>query len=44
MSLVIQWLRLHLSMQGVQVRSLVEELRPHMAHGQKNPKHKTEAI
>jgi len=43
-SLVIQWLRLHLSMQGVQVWSLVEGLRLHMPHGQKNPKHKTEAI
>ena len=29
-SLAIQWLRLHLPMQGVEVQSLVEELRfPH---------------
>ena len=34
-SLAIQWLRLHLSMQGVQVQSLVRELRYHMPHGQK---------
>ena len=30
------WLRLHLPMQGRQVRSLVRELRSHMAHGQEN--------
>ena len=29
-SLVVQWLRHHLPMQGTQVRSLVQELRPHM--------------
>ena len=34
-SLVVQWLRLHLAMQGVQIRSLVGELRSHMPHGQK---------
>ena len=34
-SLVVQWLRLHLSMQGVWVQSLVRELRSHMTHGQK---------
>ena len=35
-SLVVQWLRLHLLMQGVRVRSLVGELRSHVPHGQKN--------
>ena len=29
-SLVVQWLRICLAMQGTQVRSLVEELRSHM--------------
>ena len=29
-SLVVQWLRLHLPLQGVQVQSLVRELRSHM--------------
>ena len=33
-SLVVKWLRLLLPMQGVQVRSLVRELRSHMPHGQ----------
>ena len=28
-SLVVQWLRIHLAMQGIQVRSLVGELRSH---------------
>ena len=32
-SLVVQWLRLHLPMQGVWVWSLVGELRSHMPHG-----------
>ena len=32
---VVQWLRLHLPMQGVQVRSPVRELRTDMPHGQK---------
>ena len=32
---VVLWLRLHLSMQGVQVQFLVRELRAHMPHGQK---------
>ena len=36
-SLAVQWLRLHLPMQGVRVRPLVGELRSHMPHGQKNP-------
>ena len=35
-SLVVQWVRLHLPMQGVRAPSLVEELRTHMPHGQKN--------
>ena len=29
----VQWLRLHLPVQGVQVRSLVRELRSHLLHG-----------
>ena len=33
-SLVVQWLRLRLPMQGVWVRSLIRELRSHMPHGQ----------
>ena len=37
-SLVVQQLRLHLSMQGVQVQSLVREPRYHMAHGEKKKK------
>ena len=40
---MVQWLRLHLPMQGVQVRSLIGKLRSHMPHGQK-PKHKTRNI
>ena len=35
-SLAVHWLRLHLPMEGVQVRSLVRELRSHKPHGQKN--------
>ena len=35
-SLVVQWLRLRLLMQGVRVRSLVGELRSHMPCSQKN--------
>ena len=35
-SLSVQWLRLHLPMQGVGVQSLVEELRSHMPYGQQN--------
>ena len=42
-SLVVQWLRHRLPMQGVQVQSLVGELRSHMPRA-KEPKHKTEAI
>ena len=34
-SLVVQWLRLRLPMKGVQVRTLVRELRSHMPWGQK---------
>ena len=32
---MVQWLRLHLPVQGVWVRSLVGELRSHIAHSQK---------
>ena len=32
-SLVVQWLRLHLPMQGAWVQSLVGELRSHMLSG-----------
>ena len=35
-SLVVQWLRLHLPMQGVPVQSLVGKLRFHMTWGQKS--------
>ena len=34
-SLAVQWLRFHLPMKGVQVQSLVGELRSHMPQGQK---------
>ena len=34
-SLAVLWLRLRLPMQGVQVRSLVGELRSHVSRGQK---------
>ena len=34
-SLAVQWLRLHLPMQRMQVQSLVRELRSHMPHSQK---------
>ena len=34
-SLAVQWLKLHLPMQRVQVRSLVGELRSYMSHSQK---------
>ena len=34
-SLVVQWLRIHLPMQGTWVQSLVEELRSHMPRGGK---------
>ena len=46
-SLVIQWLRLCLPTQGMQVQSLVREQRPHMPLSQKkleNKTHKTEVI
>ena len=33
-SLEVQWLKLHLPMQGVWVRSLVRELRSYRPHGQ----------
>ena len=32
-SLVVQWLRIHRAMQGIQIWSLVEELRSHMPRG-----------
>ena len=32
-SLVVQWLRIHLPMQGTWVRSLIGELRSHMPQG-----------
>ena len=35
-SLVVQWLRLRLPVQGVKVRSLVREIRSHMPQEQKN--------
>ena len=38
-SLVVQWLRLRLPMQGVQVWSWAGELRSHVPYGQKNKKH-----
>ena len=34
-SLVVQWLRLHLPVQGSMVQSLIRELRSHMTWGQK---------
>ena len=34
-SLVVQWLRIHLLMQGTRIWSLVEELRSHMPRGDK---------
>ena len=34
-SLLIQWLRIHLAMQGTQVRSPVRELRSHMLQSNK---------
>ena len=43
-SLMVQWLRLHLLMQEVQVQSLVRELRFHISCSQKKSKPKTEAI
>ena len=33
-SLVVQWLRLHLPLQGAQLQPLVKELRFHMSYGQ----------
>ena len=38
-SLVVQWLRFFLPMQGVQFQSLVMDLRSHMPHAVKIPKH-----
>ena len=38
---MVQWLRLHLPVQGVQVRSLVRELRSHLLHGVAKSKIKT---
>ena len=39
-SLVVQWLRRHLLMQGGQVPSLVGDLRSHIPHGRKKKKRK----
>ena len=39
-SLTVQWLRLQLPIQEVQVQSLVQEQRSHMPHGHKNIKQK----
>ena len=41
MSLVVQWLGLHLPLQGVRVQALVRDLRSHMPQGQKKTKYKT---
>ena len=35
-SLEVQWLRLHFSVQGVHVRSLIRQLRSHLPGGQNN--------
>ena len=43
-SLVVQWLKLRLSMQGVRVRSLIGEPRSHMPCNQRRRNIKTEAI
>ena len=43
-SLVVQWLRLRFPMPGVQIHSLVRELRSHYLSAAKKPKHKTETI
>ena len=43
-SLVVQWLRLCLPMQGLQVWSLIRELRSHSSRGQKTTKNETKAI
>ena len=40
---MVQWLRLHLPMQGLWVQSLVGEIRSHMSWAE-NPKRKTDAI
>ena len=42
-SLLVQWLRLHLPMQGVQVQSLARELGSHMPCSQKT-KTETETL
>ena len=42
-SLAVQQLRLHLSMQGVGVQSLVRKLRSHMPHSQKKKEEEEEA-
>ena len=41
---MVQWLRLHLLMEEVQVQSLDRELRLQMSRSQKKSKPKTEAI
>ena len=42
-SLAVQWLELHLPMQGVWIQSLVRELRSHIPRGQKTKNCETEA-
>ena len=42
-SLAVQQLRLHLSVQGVGVQSLVRKLRSHMPHSQKKKEEEEEA-
>ena len=43
-SLVVQWLRCHLPVQGVQVRSLARQLKSYMPPGQKKSKQKAETV
>ena len=43
-SLVLQWLRIHLSEQGTSVQALAGELRSHMSWGNKATCHKEEPM
>ena len=43
-SLAVQWLRLHLPKQGVQVRFLVCDLRSHMPPGKKKTKQRNSIV
>ena len=43
-SLMVQWLRRHLPVQGVQVRSLARQLKSYMPPGQKKSKQKAETV